>query len=993
MKYSRTYRRATLALALVLFVAACFAPLVSGVIPAYADGQSTYVEPAYAVDFSSSDAIQKCYDSYHLTPTLRDGAMHLQFDDNGGGKCDDPYLSLALPTGIDITVYHYMAMLVRTDKHDLRGEIRFRTETTGNDYPCQPFLYEATNDWQLIVTDLTDRTTMIYASAGMAATGMLTNIRLDMFNNDCPSDTLYDIRAYGLYDNAEDAATFIDFVSSETETEPEPTPDYSHIWRGEAYASPALRLRMRWLNYGFSNTAPIDHYLAAGYGGVVSNVNFTPTYLRDDAEFERLAKVYDYANGLGMTTWIYDEYQWPSGKAFGQVLEGHDDYQATGVAHHRLTGTDGTASYACAGQDIRILRADLTDASGTRSLSTGSDRVEATAEGAWTLDVYVLRLTYEGTENPADFSTLRHVDLLNPAAVARFIELTHERYRDKMGEAFRNVEAFFTDEPQLGNRGMLGYVVWTSGLDETFRQEYGYELNLPSLFSGDTEADRLCRMHYYRLVAKLFRESYTEQISAWCRANGMESSGHLLFEENMNDHVETYGGDFLRMVGGMTIPGVDLLWVDPAHLMSENYIGSTVGIRYVASAAKANGGRRVMVEFNPNAVGALSKENPLSDCVGGVSLTRLLGTTDYNVINPQNDLSSSDSTKLNLYVGRLNTLLEGMDEAGQVAVFYPIATVQALHDADTAHGSESGNRLSAADRIDTKFQALCRGLLENDFLYSVLDDDALSGASVATDGCLCAGSGTYRVIIVPYTQYISATALRRLVQFRQAGGSVLFVGDKPSHGLTATEDENVATLMEQLVDVQVYSGGISQIKDQLTSGIRRAVEIGRSKSVISGDFIGDGCSITYLANTSEQGSSVTVRFTDGYTGEVTVYRPLTGGAEILAVGDTLQVDVPGYEAILILRQNVTDHRETHTYFGHDETETSTAPESNTPSDSPTDVSESIATEADTHSETAPTEKSGCASALTAGIPLLLLVVCGALSLAKSHRRYQNSTFL
>ena len=43
---------------------------------------------------------------------------------------------------------------------------------------------------------------------------------------------------------------------------------------------------------------------------VVSNVNFTPTYLRDDREFELLAKVYDYANGPGMTTWIYDEYHY-----------------------------------------------------------------------------------------------------------------------------------------------------------------------------------------------------------------------------------------------------------------------------------------------------------------------------------------------------------------------------------------------------------------------------------------------------------------------------------------------------------------------------------------------------------------------------------------------------------------------------------------------------------------------------------------------------------
>ena len=187
-------RRTAFSLALAMLALACMVPFAIGVYAA--EGEADYVAPGYVVDFASHDAVGQCYDAYHLTAVPQDGAMRLLFDDNGGGKCDDPYLSLALPAGVDCTVFHYMAMLVRTDKHDLRGELRFRTATTGNDYPCQPFRYQATDDWQLVVVDLTDRATMIYASAGMAATGVLTNIRLDMFNNDCPSDTLYEIRAY-----------------------------------------------------------------------------------------------------------------------------------------------------------------------------------------------------------------------------------------------------------------------------------------------------------------------------------------------------------------------------------------------------------------------------------------------------------------------------------------------------------------------------------------------------------------------------------------------------------------------------------------------------------------------------------------------------------------------------------------------------------------------------------------------------------------------------
>ena len=174
----------------------------------------------------------------------------------------------------------------------------------------------------------------------------------------------------------------------------------------------------------------------------------------------------------------------------------------------------------------------------------------------------------------------------------------------------------------------------------------------------------------------------------------------------MNDQIETYGGDFLQIVGGMTIPGVDLLWVDPAHLLSKNYIGSVVGIRYVASAAKNAGKDRVVVEFNPDVAEALSDTDPVGECVGGVSVSRLLGTTDYNMINPQFNLTSGEYDTLNTYVGRLNTLLSDAQECGQLALFYPIATVQALHDADTGHTSETGTQ-SAAITLDERF---CDGL-------------------------------------------------------------------------------------------------------------------------------------------------------------------------------------------------------------------------------------------------------------------------------------------
>lgn len=1001
---------AVLALLLCLPLGLTVAHAVGAVLPAAEDDSaddSAYVEPAYLVDFTDPANVAACSGLYQLdTESTKDG-MKIVFRNSGNGACEDPYMNLAIPQNADATRYHYFAMVVRTNKQDLHGELRFRTQSTGDYYPCQFFQYQKTDDWQLVVLDITDQSTVNYVDPGVPFTGTFTNLRLDMFHNSCPTDTVYEIRAYGLYETREAAETFIHFqptggnTSSGADTGttgPNPRVNYADFWRGEAYATPALSTRMRWVTYGFNSTAtsPIRNFLAQGYGGVVSNVLFEKNYLLNDKQFETLGTVYRYANEHGMSTWIYDEYQWPSGKAFGQVLQGHDEYQATGVQHKILKGKDGHAVYAISGTDIRILRADLTDASGTRTWTAADGltdaRVEMAASGDWTLDVYVLRYTYEGVENPDDFTTLRHVDLLNKGAVARFIEVTHERYKNKMGESFAHVDAFFTDEPQLGNRQMMGYAVWTPGLEDRFKAEYGYDLDIAAIFGGKKPEDMRCRMHYFRLVAKLFKEAYIDQISDWCETNGTASSGHLLFEECMTDQIETYGGDFMQIIGGMTIPGLDLLHVTPERLLSKSHIGSAMGIRYVVSAAKNEGKDRVMVEFNPAAAGALSAENPLLDCIGGASVTRLLGTTDYNVINPQLNLNSEEYLALNMYVGRLNTLLEGARECGALAVFYPIATIQAMYDADTGHTTETNKRSKAFD-TDTKYQTLCTELLKAGYLYTVLDDTAICNATVAADGCLCTGNGAYTTVILPFAQYISAEAMEKLVTFRHAGGTVIFVGNTPAYGLTADEDARVTAAMAAMGDAPAYKSGDGSLYSDISGYVDRPMSVklanGKSSTLLMGDFAVDGREVTYLANTATAAGTYVATYADGYKGNVTVYYPRNGLIETVTVGEGgAKLTIPGYEAVLIVRENQTymDHLAAHTPYveaesgTESETDTDTKAEtpieSNNATESATEVETPASSGAATGANTKALPGAGCGSAFLGHVALAALACAG-----------------
>lgn len=883
------------------------------------------VTPDYYVDFSQQHNVESGFTSgNNVSAVYVDKAAKIEFLDVAGGYCDDPYITVKVPSSqIDCEKYPYFALIVKTNKNDIRGELRFRTTETGPYFPCQEIRYKSSEDWQLVVCKLTDLKTVYYSQNTTPYTGAYTEIRLDMFDNtqgNTSASTEYYIKAVAFYKTAEDAKSFLEFTNGGTvdKEEEKPNVNYSDFWRGEEFYNPANNKRMNFLSYGFSgSTSPVDQYLGEGYGGIVSNVRFNKNYLKDPNEFSILKNVYDYAAGKNMELWIYDEYQWPSGKAYGLVLDAQKgrEWEATGVEHIQITGNGGTASYKLGDKngtdiEIKIMQAVLTQKSDSKDLDTNNGKsVSCSVSGKWTLDVYVLRYTYNEVEDRNDFNTLRDVDLLDPDAVKYFIEITHGQYKKYLGESFENITAFFTDEPQLGNRAMNSYAVWTDGFAESFFEEYGYNINLPSLYSGSSDFDRMVRVNYYQLVAKMFKESYIDQISKWCEENGVASSGHLLFEEDMNDHIETYGGSFMQVVGGMTIPGVDVLWVDPYNLLRSNNIGNYMGIRYVSSAAKNSGKTDVMIEYNPNATGSLnSSKDMMGESIGGLTISRLLGTNIYNVINPQRDYSTSQLNTLNTYIGRINTILDGAVESGQLAVFYPIATVQAYHDADRDHSSSSGRDTTAVD-INEDYEKLCLSLLQNQYLYTIIDDESICSAKINGDGRMVIGDGCYSTVIIPYTEYMSVEALKKLAKFEDAGGVVLFYNISPTHGLKSGEEPEISSIMEGFDSETIYSYSslIRKLKESVLTNITLNAASEIPESLLMGDFETESKDITFFVNTSDAPIEIKWRYTDSYKGKTTMYYPGSGNIEDadMSVG-SVSVTIPAYEGVLVVRDDEND---------------------------------------------------------------------------------------
>ena len=187
---------------------------------------------------------------------------------------------------------------------------------------------------------------------------------------------------------------------------------------------------------------------------------------------------------------LYDEAMYPSGSCHGEVVRSNPSFASVGLARVCNVGPDGKEN----------ITFRMEPSGGTiRGVHDGEDDGEPNAP--------------------------KSADLLNPAAVARFIELTHERYYHELKEHFGNtIIAFFTDEPCiLGRCARKGLIPWSAGLMEEFVAAGGSEGMLPDLFAeGENAAKRI----YRRVVHERLANSYYRQLSEWCQAHDIALMGH-----------------------------------------------------------------------------------------------------------------------------------------------------------------------------------------------------------------------------------------------------------------------------------------------------------------------------------------------------------------------------------------------------------------------------------------------------------------------------------
>jgi len=319
------------------------------------------------------------------------------------------------------------------------------------------------------------------------------------------------------------------------------------------FANPPPEFRLIQFSAHDGALLPVEKMKEAGIGGIELFME-SDGYLKTEVAWENVRKNIEAANQAGLQVWMADDNGYPSGMAGGQLVEADPAFEVRGLRQLTKEGSGpGPVRLDLPKEAEKFLAAFLCPVVDGLPVSekgipvpVESDRVEAQGiAGPWKLFVFVVQVNRDGTQawsTEEQFKTNgRYGNLLNTAAMEKFVAMTHEEYARRFGPLKGKVAAFYANEPNLMTLWWSGsptarpngttFLPWSTNLPARFQQDHGYDLlsQLPALYEGTNHAvSKRVRRHFYQTVGNMFAENFFQRIGSWATSQNIQSAGHPL---------------------------------------------------------------------------------------------------------------------------------------------------------------------------------------------------------------------------------------------------------------------------------------------------------------------------------------------------------------------------------------------------------------------------------------------------------------------------------
>lgn len=533
----------------------------------------------------------------------------------------------------------------------------------------------------------------------------------------------------------------------------------------------------------------LDVLKEMGMGGAHLHVRtgLATPYL-SDAFFLAVKQCVKKCQQENMQLWLYDEDRWPSGAAGGLVTKDHQ-YRARHLLMTPFPYKSDEKSPEC----TRVNGTHCRTANGTLlkcyDILLNKDgclkeyRVVNENEPVRGTRWYAYLET--AVDNPW-YNGQSYVNTLDPAAIRKFIQVTHESYYKHFGDHFgKLIPAIFTDEPQFTHKTRLNFpdeltdiiLPWTEDLPKTFFQTYGEDLllHLPQLIWQLPEnKSSVLRYQYHDHICELFAEAYADQCGNWCADHGIMLTGHMMKEPTLESQT-TALGEAMRHYRSFQLPGVDML---------RNRTEFTT-VKQAQSAAHQYGREGVLSElygvtgwdfdfrghkFQGDWQAALG----VTVRVPHLSMVSMKGESkrDYPASFNYQSPWWQDYACIEDHFARIATAMTRGTPLVRVGVIHPIESYWL----NFGPRSQTG---SICDRLDRQFQQLTRWLLQSCIDFDFISESLLPELCPHGDAPLRVGVMSYDVIVVPECHTLRSTTLDRLESFKKAGGTLIFLGNPP----------------------------------------------------------------------------------------------------------------------------------------------------------------------------------------------------------------------
>ncbi|MHC4425631.1 MAG: glycosyl hydrolase [Planctomycetota bacterium] len=535
-----------------------------------------------------------------------------------------------------------------------------------------------------------------------------------------------------------------------------------------------------------------------GFGILPFGKSFRPEYLGEQY-FAVYGAVLKKARELGMTMSLYDEYGFPSGPAgapnssdlslferrFPELTVKRLDKHEETVVGPAQYGTDippGKIMSVVAMNTATKKRMELTKKTRGRLLRW------SVPTGTWKIMVFTC--VKDGYPS---------CDYLDPRAVEKFVEITHQAYYDRFREHFgTTIDSTFHDEPTLYRAEGR---TWTNMFNEKFEAKYGFDPRpyYPALWYDIGPDTQAARNYLFGFRAELYALGFPKVIQDWCDRHGIEATGHQDQEEVVNP--VSVSGDLMKCFKHQAIPGVDKIGGDrPAERVYK-----------IISSSAYNWDKTLVMSETYGAMGNLSWEDiyavALEQYTKGINMLipHAVWYDDRHVVfKPELSYRSliyaEGLAEFNIFIARMNVLLQNdARHVSDIAVLYPIATLQGSHYLDGPLGFYKGGvAVPEADYTDVGELLIAEAGRDYTFIHpEVLDDNCtIDGNELVLQNRI--HPGRFRVLVLPGHKTIRWSNLAKIREFYDAGGKVIATGMLPFKSAEFGQDADVVRTVEAM---------------------------------------------------------------------------------------------------------------------------------------------------------------------------------------------------